>query len=151
MTPQTLNEFDRLELLRRVCRRFVRSLHKDLNELLSETWIATRYLDNPRHIAHKAKQHLIDLYRKELRRYMERIPQSLEIYETVLGPVSDTASDLSELIDRAQLDEEERLILYRYYFKEETQKDISRSLGVSRVRVSQRLSEILLKLKETLE
>ncbi|WP_149454486.1 RNA polymerase sporulation sigma factor SigF [Pasteuria penetrans] len=57
---------------------------------------------------------------------------------------------LQEAIDRC-LTERERLIVYLRYFKDQTQLEVARRLGVSQVQVSRLEKKILLRIREELE
>lgn len=77
---------------------------------------------------------------KELNLY-DSIKQEEKSYDA-------TILDLKEKI--MQLPEEERRLLNSRYFKEMTQQETSRELGISQVQVSRKESKILMKLKDKL-
>ncbi len=126
------------------------SLNTDLEELVAETWIATRSLTSPSAVRWKAKRRLIDLVRQKQTRF-----RTLRDYSRLLRVTQENEPGepepsliIDRLVKHANLNEAERDLLYRRYYREMNVQEIARSLGRRTSDVGLDLRKIEFKLRE---
>jgi len=123
---------ERLALLRSACRKFLQTIPSmTLDDLIQETWIATKDLTKPGLIVFKARQKCIDLYRVQKRRVFAPLP--FEDASFLELPPQKSTLDLSEhlnnLIMGANLTEAEKSFLFRRFYLNQTLELIGKETG----------------------
>lgn len=88
---------------------------------------------------------------QEVRSLDYKIDEDVSLYNSVMSFDSETRDDVLDLKEElSRLSEDERRLIDARYYKDMTQSEVSRTLGISQVQVSRKEGKILEKLKSRL-
>ncbi len=88
---------------------------------------------------------------QEVRSLDYQIDEDVSLYNSVMSFDSETRDDVLDLrTELSRLSEEEKSLIEARYYKDMTQSEVSRTLGISQVQVSRKEGKILEKLKSRL-